>query len=75
MGFEGKWIQLEDIMLSEVSQAQKDKSYFSVTCRRQIQKINMSQKQARSYTNSYVEHVCNTGTILWNSEKEGRKRE
>jgi hypothetical protein len=26
MGFEGKWIQLEDIMLNEVSQAQKDKS-------------------------------------------------
>jgi hypothetical protein len=23
--FEGKWIQLEDIMLSEVSQTQKDK--------------------------------------------------
>jgi hypothetical protein len=23
---EGKWMQLEDIMLSEVSQAQKDKS-------------------------------------------------
>jgi hypothetical protein len=25
MGFEGKWLQLEDIVLSEVSQAQKDK--------------------------------------------------
>jgi hypothetical protein len=25
IGFEGKWMQLEDIMLSEVSQAQKDK--------------------------------------------------
>jgi hypothetical protein len=25
MGFEGKWMQLVDIMLSEVSQAQKDK--------------------------------------------------
>jgi hypothetical protein len=25
MGFEGQWMQLEDIMLSEVSQAQKDK--------------------------------------------------
>jgi hypothetical protein len=26
MWFEGKWMQLEDIMLSEVSQAQKHKS-------------------------------------------------
>jgi hypothetical protein len=26
MWFEGKWMQLEDIMLSEVSQVQKDKS-------------------------------------------------
>jgi hypothetical protein len=28
MWFEGKWIQLEDIMLSEVSQVQKDKSHM-----------------------------------------------
>jgi hypothetical protein len=26
MWFEGKWLQVEDIMLSEVSQAEKDKS-------------------------------------------------
>jgi hypothetical protein len=25
---EGKWVQLEDIMLSEVSQAQKDKGHM-----------------------------------------------
>jgi hypothetical protein len=25
MGFEGKWMQLEDILLNEVSQDQKDK--------------------------------------------------
>jgi hypothetical protein len=32
MWFEGKWIQLEDIMLSEVSQDQKDKGcLFSFT--------------------------------------------
>jgi hypothetical protein len=35
MWFEGKWMQLEDIMLSEVSQAQKDKScMFSFIHRR-----------------------------------------
>jgi hypothetical protein len=39
MGFEGKWTQLEDIMLSEVSQDQKHKRcMFSLTCGRQIQK-------------------------------------
>jgi hypothetical protein len=32
---EGKWIQLEDIMLSEVSQAQKVKGcMFSLICER-----------------------------------------
>jgi hypothetical protein len=32
MWFEGKWMQLEDIMLSEVSQTQKDEGYmFSLT--------------------------------------------
>jgi hypothetical protein len=33
MWFEGKWMQLEDIMLSEVSQAQKDKGHMcSLIC-------------------------------------------
>jgi hypothetical protein len=33
--FEGKWMQLEDIMLSEVSQAQKDNCHmFSLICGR-----------------------------------------
>jgi hypothetical protein len=33
MWFEGKWIKLEDMMLSEVSQAQKDKGHvFSLLC-------------------------------------------
>jgi hypothetical protein len=35
MWFEGKWMQLEDIMLSEVSQVQKDKGHmFSLICGR-----------------------------------------
>jgi hypothetical protein len=35
MWFEGKWMQLEDIILSEVSQAQKDKGYMiSLICGR-----------------------------------------
>jgi hypothetical protein len=28
MEFEGKWMQLEDIMLSEANQAQKDKGHM-----------------------------------------------
>jgi hypothetical protein len=35
MLFAGKWMELENIMLSEVSQVQKDKSHiFSLICRR-----------------------------------------
>jgi hypothetical protein len=35
MGFEGKWMQLEDIMLREVSLDQKDESHmFSLICGR-----------------------------------------
>jgi hypothetical protein len=35
MKFEGKWMQLEDIMLSKVSQAQKDKGHtFYLICGR-----------------------------------------
>jgi hypothetical protein len=35
MGFEGKWMQLEDIMLSEVSQDQNYKIHmFSLICGR-----------------------------------------
>jgi hypothetical protein len=38
MGFESKWMQLEDIMLSEVSQDQKHKRHaFSFICGRWIQ--------------------------------------
>jgi hypothetical protein len=39
MGSEGKWMHLEDIMLSEVSQDQKHKRHmFSLICGRQIQR-------------------------------------
>jgi hypothetical protein len=35
MWFEGKWLQLEDIILNEVSQAQEDKGHmFSLIHRR-----------------------------------------
>jgi hypothetical protein len=38
---EGKWMQLDNIMLSEISLVQKDKKHmFSFRCGRQIQKIS-----------------------------------
>jgi hypothetical protein len=41
MWFEGKWMQLEDIILSEVNQVQKDKGHmFSLIHGREIQKKN-----------------------------------
>jgi hypothetical protein len=41
MWFENKWVQLEDIMLSEVSQVQEEKGcMFSLKCGRWSQKIN-----------------------------------
>jgi hypothetical protein len=43
-----KWIQMEDTMLSKVSQAQKDKSHeFSLIHERQSQKINIHTKTNR----------------------------
>jgi hypothetical protein len=45
MWFEGTWMQLEDIMLSELSQNQKDKScMFSFIHGRQSQKIYIYTK-------------------------------
>jgi hypothetical protein len=49
MWFEGKWMQLEDIMLSEVSQAQKDKvCLFPLIHGRWIQKINKDSKKEKA---------------------------
>jgi hypothetical protein len=55
--FEGKQMQLEDIMLSEVRQAQKDKNYmFTLICVRYIQKINIYTKTSMIT----YKHICRT---------------
>jgi hypothetical protein len=36
---------------------------------------HVHKKQVRSYTNSDVEHICNSGTTLWNSGKEGKEKQ
>jgi hypothetical protein len=44
MWFEDKWMQLEDIMLSEVSQAQKHKDRISSLIHGRSKKINIYTK-------------------------------
>jgi hypothetical protein len=52
MWFDGKWMQLEDFMLSEANQVQKDKGYmFSLICGRYIHMINIYTNETWSYTN------------------------
>jgi hypothetical protein len=47
MWFEGKWMQLKDIMLSEVRQAHRDKAcMLSLILEGWIQNINIYTKQA-----------------------------
>jgi hypothetical protein len=44
--FEGKWTELENIVLSKISQVQKDKGcMFSLLCGIQIQNIKYTQNQ------------------------------
>jgi hypothetical protein len=59
MWFEGKWVQLKDIILNEVSQAQKHKGHmFSLVHGRYVQKINTYTKASIIIYTLYVEHVC-----------------
>jgi hypothetical protein len=67
-------MQLEDLKLSEVSQAQKDKSHVFPYIWKIKTKDKRAQRQARSYTNSHVEHISSSGTTLWNLEKEGKEK-
>jgi hypothetical protein len=59
MGFGCKWMQLQDIMLSEVSQDQEDKGcMFSLICGRQIQKINIYTKPSMIIYEIEQERLC-----------------
>jgi hypothetical protein len=68
MWFEGKWMQFEDIMLSEVSQDQKHKRLIFSLIHEHI------HKNKHDHKNSVVEHVCNSGTTLWNLGKKGKEK-
>jgi hypothetical protein len=39
-----------------------------------IQKINIHTQKKTTYPNSDVEHVCNSGTTVWNSGKEEKEK-
>jgi hypothetical protein len=65
-------MQMEEIMLSEVSQTWK---MYTFPHRGKLDpKINIYTKQAWSYTNSNVKHICNCGTTLWSSEIQGKEK-
>jgi hypothetical protein len=72
-GLKVKWMQLEDFMLSEVSQVQKDKHFSH---RWKIDPKNKHIHKNKYYhIQTHVEHVCNSGTTVWNSGRRKRKRE
>jgi hypothetical protein len=71
LSFTDKWVELENIILSDVSQAQTDKSHiFSLICGRKIQKISV-------YTNtSMVTHTHIMFSVVeMFEEKKERNRE
>jgi hypothetical protein len=47
---------------------------FFLIYRRQTQRKKYTEKQAWPYTNSDVEHACNSGTTLWNSWTQGKEK-
>jgi hypothetical protein len=59
LSFTGKWMELENIILSEVTQVQKTKGHvFSLICGMQAQ-LNISNY---IYIQIYKEHVPKSGT-------------
>jgi hypothetical protein len=64
MRFEDKWMQLEDIMLSEVSQFKKTKVTFFSHTWKMNPKDKHIHKDKHDLTQTYVEYVCNSRTTL-----------
>jgi hypothetical protein len=71
MSFTGKWMERENINLSEVSQVQKDKGCtFSLICRRWIQ----SNTNITIYTYKYIQNMFPIVELL-EETKGGEKEE
>jgi hypothetical protein len=73
--FGGKWMQLEDMMLGEISQAQKDEGHDFSHMWRTDPKDNHMHKKQTLYKHLQVEYVGKSGTILWSSWRREKKRE
>jgi hypothetical protein len=55
-------MELADVMLSEVNQAQKDKRHiFS-----HMWNTDPKDKCIHTKEHLFIEHICNNGSILWN---------
>jgi hypothetical protein len=68
-------MQLEDVMLSEVNQVQKDKGcMFSHMCKIDPKDKHI-HKNKHDHVQTYVEHVCNRRTALWNLEEIEKGKE
>jgi hypothetical protein len=70
MLFEGKWMQLEDIMLSEVSQAQKDKGCHVFYHQ---WKIDPKDKHIHKISMITYKLICRTCFQSWNYSMELRE--
>jgi hypothetical protein len=66
--FTGNWIELENILLSEVTQVQKDICLLSYV------EDRSKYKQCHIYIYIYTEHVSNRRTVRGEIGDEGKKR-
>jgi hydroxymethylpyrimidine pyrophosphatase-like HAD family hydrolase len=61
--------ELENSISKQSKEVQNEKGHmFSLICGRQI------QTQIQIYTFMYVAHVCNSGTVPWDSEEERERK-
>jgi hypothetical protein len=71
MLFAGKWMELENCMLSEVSQVQKAKGHMCFPMWKTAPKINTN---AKDHTHINMEHICNSAAVS-DSKGGGREKE
>jgi hypothetical protein len=67
-------MELEIPMLSEVSQVQKGKDHIFSHMWKTDPKDKHMHKTKHNHIHLYIEHVCNSGIIIWNSGEEGKEK-
>jgi hypothetical protein len=65
---------MEGIVLSEASQVQKDKGHMFSHIWKIDPKDKHIHKNMHDYTQTYVNHICNSGTTLWNLGEQGKEK-